>query len=734
MDREEPAGLQNDDPQLALPERVAAETDVPRELSLPMTRRRFSLAALWLLLTGRVARAQTTVRVIRGPYLQAASPTSLVVRWRTDTASDSRVLLGSAPGSLTQTSENRSLVTEHVVTVTGLAPDTRYYYAVGSSTTVLAGDDTQHSFITSPTAGTAKPTRIWAIGDPGTRSASQRAVRDAYYAFAGDRPTDVFLLLGDNAYNSGTDAEYQDAVFGALNGYSTLLRRTCAWPTIGNHDTAQAMSWASIPYNDIFSPPTAGQAGGLASGTPEYYSFDYGNIHFVCLNSMRAIDRGRASAQVAWLRADLAATTAKWIIAFWHHPPYTKGSHDSDTEGELREMRENLLPVIEAGGVDLVLGGHSHSYERSFLLNGHYGNSSTLVSTMKRDGGNGRPESTGAYTKSPGANRGTVYVVTGSSGQISGGRLNHPAMFTSMNQPGSLVVDVDGERLTGRFLRDNGVVADTFTVIKEVGGIAVFRPSSREWMLRADGAPITIPFGEAGDVRVPADYLGLKRAQIAAFRPTTGEWTVRDQAGSTVPIVFGTAEDTPVPADYAGFGKVQLALFRPTTAEWRLRGQDGSIEVIPFGVSGDVPVPADYLGLKRSLIAVFHPSTLQWLARQPDGTSIMVSFGETGDLPVPGDYLGLGYAQMAVFRPSTGTWLIRSRTGVITSFVLGTAGDRPVPLDYLGLGYVQAAIFRPTTREWLIREMEGPTTVLRFGEPGDEPVPARFPSRFGLTA
>ena len=90
-----------------------------------------------------------------------------------------------------------------------------------------------------------------------------------------------------------------------------------------------------------------------------------------------------------WLCADLAATDQDFIIAFWHHPPYTKGSHDSDnaidSNGIMQEMRERFLPVLDAYGVDLVLTGHSHSYERSLLLHDHYGVSSTLQSGAPRD-------------------------------------------------------------------------------------------------------------------------------------------------------------------------------------------------------------------------------------------------------------------------------------------------------------------------------------------------------------
>ena len=95
----------------------------------------------------------------------------------------------------------------------------------------------------------------------------------------------------------------------------------------------------------------------------------------------------------AALRADLAATTQDWVIAYFHHPPYTKGSHDSDNPsdsgGRMRDMRENILPILDSTGVDLVMTGHSHSYERSFLLNGHYGLSTTLADSMVIDSGDG---------------------------------------------------------------------------------------------------------------------------------------------------------------------------------------------------------------------------------------------------------------------------------------------------------------------------------------------------------
>jgi hypothetical protein len=435
--------------------------------------------------------ASGTPSVTRGPYLQLGTPGSVVVRWRTDVATDSRVQFGADPQSLVNAVTDPVSTTEHAVTLNGLAASTRYYYSVGSSAAVQAGGDASHTFMTSPLSGSSRPTRIWVLGDAGTKDANQAAVRDAYYNFTGTRATDLWLMLGDNAYENGTDSEYQAAVF---NMYPATLRSSVLWPTIGNHDTASSSNPpADLPYFEMFTLPTAGQAGGLASGTEKYYSFDFGNIHFVCLDSMSS-SRATGSAMLTWLQNDLAANNKDWLVAFFHHPPYTKGSHNSDTETILVEMRTNVLPLLESYGVDLVLSGHSHSYERSFLIDGHYGVSSTFTNAMKKNGGSGRESETGAYTKpvlGPAANQGAVYAVAGSSGKISGGTLNHPAMFISLNNLGSMVLDVDGGRMDAKFIRENGVIADSFTIVK--GGGPVNTPPAVSITAPANGSTYTAP-------------------------------------------------------------------------------------------------------------------------------------------------------------------------------------------------------------------------------------------------
>ncbi len=403
--------------------------------------------------------------VTRGPYLQQGAPSSVIVRWRTDVATDSRVWFGTNQSHLAWQASGLTLTNQHEVLLAGLTPGTTYFYAIGTQAGRLAGD-ASHYFTTPPT--NARPTRIWVIGDSGTADQRPRSVYQAYTNYAGTRDTDVWLMLGDNAYNTGTDPQYQAAVF---EMYPELLRKTVVWPAIGNHDTAFSSNPAlTIPYFRIFTLPANGEAGGVPSGTEKYYSFDHGNIHFVCLDAMSS-DRSPDGPMCVWLQQDLAANEKDWLIAFWHHPPYTKGSHDSDTEEELIQMRENIVPILEAYGVDLVLCGHSHCYERSFLIDGHYGNSSTFNEDLKSQPGNGREDETGAYVKSPtgaDSNRGAIYIVAGSSGQATFVQDDwpHAAMCHSELELGSLVLDIDGPVLQAKFLRETGDIDDYFTLLK----------------------------------------------------------------------------------------------------------------------------------------------------------------------------------------------------------------------------------------------------------------------------
>jgi hypothetical protein len=426
-----------------------------------MSLRRFVFA---LLAYGSVHAQESSLPgavLTRGPYLQRAATNQIVIRWRTDVAVAGRVVYGrNFPASEFELSE-ATQSTEHIIVLTNLLPQTRYYYSIQAERELASGEE--FFFETSPVA--SAPTRIWVIGDSGTQTTNQLAVRDAYYRFTTNRHTDLWLMLGDNAYAVGFDSVYQAAVF---NVYPELLRSSVLWPAIGNHElTPTDPSNKDFPFLHIFSLPAAGECGGVASGSSKYYSFDYGNMHFVCLDS-ESSPRTPPSPMLDWLERDLMANQKLWTIAYWHSPPYSRGGHDSDLNVEQTEMRQNAVAILERRGVDLVLCGHSHSYERSYLMDGNYGPSATYTLAMRLNPGDGATGGSGPYYKPESLGRqGTVYVVAGSSGQLDGGgTLDHPAMYYSARFLGSVVLDVDGGKLNARFLTSTGDVPDHFTIIK----------------------------------------------------------------------------------------------------------------------------------------------------------------------------------------------------------------------------------------------------------------------------
>nr|MBA3342533.1 metallophosphoesterase [Gemmatimonadaceae bacterium] len=150
------------------------------------------------------------------------------------------------------------------------------------------------------------------------------------------------LVLGDNAYESGTKTEY-DTCYNPNWGRSKDRTK----PSPGNHEYQTA---GAAGYYEYF---------GAAAGDPAkgYYSFDLGAWHIIALNSSLSVTAG--SAQEVWLRADLAASTRACTLAYWHHPRFSSGS--------VHGNNSNMQPLWQAlydANADVVLGGHDHIYER----------------------------------------------------------------------------------------------------------------------------------------------------------------------------------------------------------------------------------------------------------------------------------------------------------------------------------------------------------------------------------
>lgn len=432
-----------------------------------------------LILQLYIGQAQS---LLRGPYLQSLTNTSIKIMWRTALPGDSKVIYGIAPGNLSNEMYIQDTVTNHIVKLDNLSPSTTYYYAIYTHDTLLAGSDSRHRFTTAPLPTDTSLMRIWVTGDFGAGNSEQIQVRHTFQNYNIDFPTNFWLWLGDNVYDDGKDFEYQQKVFDSYFGYDSLFRFLPFYPCPGNHDYNSVYNRDKDPaihrgpYFDMVETFRNGEGGGEPSGAEAYYSYDWGNAHFISLNSELIQYIGdKNSVMAKWLQRDLENCDKTWKIAYWHQPPYSKGSHDSDAAWELimKGMRENYVPILESYGVDLVLCGHSHVYERSYLLKGHYGKSGQLKPYMIKDSTDGNPDHGNTYIKyTYGAlkDTGTVYAVVGNSGknESANGKI-HPAMvykYEGSGNSGCMILEIEGHTLSAKYMDKYGNWLDKFVIHK----------------------------------------------------------------------------------------------------------------------------------------------------------------------------------------------------------------------------------------------------------------------------
>ena len=544
-----------------------------------------------------------TPTITRGPYLQLPTPFGMQVRWSTNTSEIGKVCFSdlgpispSNPGTC-QTQTISTPTTDHIVDITGLSNSQKYYYSIQHFSSSLKEESAEHFFIT-PTyfENPNQTTRIWVTGDCSEKSTydpdytlKQAAVLSGFENFKtanGIPKADLWLLLGDNAYDFGTNAEYGTNFFDKYDNLSTthIMKQTPIMPCAGNHDyyggspistgvksilntnhvfttlggitvsdlfgatydgsTTLAISDFRLTKNnafyDVFSQPTATLPKYNVSTTSykkSYYSYNHNNIHFVCLDSYGFYNNyllygdihdypippnSSTNQQFDWLISDLNAAKLdpdiKWTILYWHHSPYTKGGgHDSDltTADELIlvGIREKLIKYLDESNykIDLILNGHSHSYERSKLLKGHYNieswynastNNNPLLPTNSIPS---NANSSGKYTSSSDcpyiknqsnpANEGIIYVVTGSAGEVQrkstparipiGHSALNGASFPANAIPGlvngtiqdvlggSFYIEIKDNRLDAKFIDETGTVGDQFSIFKDVNSPTV---------------------------------------------------------------------------------------------------------------------------------------------------------------------------------------------------------------------------------------------------------------------
>jgi predicted phosphodiesterase len=297
-------------------------------------------------------------RLQRLPYLQSVTTTSAVVAfaaWPGDlwvearkgdqVAATARARFAGSDQqrrrSFMHRGDRQALSPDHYFVqradLDGLEPRTLYCYRVMSREGPLTDPA---PLVTAAPPGQEDPVRFVMLGDTGSGSAAQQAIARRIAA----EPFDFLLFLGDLAYEQGTAEQLQTRFFEVYKDY---LQFAPVFPVMGNHDRRTRNGG---PYLEAFVLPP-----------PElYYSFDWGDVHFVVLDTT-----GGYRKQIEWLKRDLSANRKRFTIAVGHHPMYT-----GSIRGPHLALRRRFWPVLAFYGVNLVVMGHEHHYERFARRNG----------------------------------------------------------------------------------------------------------------------------------------------------------------------------------------------------------------------------------------------------------------------------------------------------------------------------------------------------------------------------
>ena len=166
---------------------------------------------------------------------------------------------------------------------------------------------------------------------------------------------DFILNAGDMCDNGKNFGQWGMA----LNTYQDLTINTSVFFTSGNHENNTGAMARYFNY-------TENKDGNVQAISGEYYSFDYANAHFTVLDTNDATSDGLGAEQLAWLKNDLANTNAKWKFVLMHKSLYSAGSHAFD--GEVIAMRTQLTKLFAENGVNVVFGGHDHTYTETYLV------------------------------------------------------------------------------------------------------------------------------------------------------------------------------------------------------------------------------------------------------------------------------------------------------------------------------------------------------------------------------
>ena len=330
-----------------------------------------------------------------------------------------------------RTVEDPTLSDMHVVHLTGLAPDTTYHYRV-SSRNAEAGiaESAMHPLKTA--VHQHEPFSFIVISEMGG-AGDREATRKLFAQIARYRP-EFLLIVGDAAGGGSRYEDWERSLFGPGR---ELFFDTPFYLCLGNHERLPDCEQGLALFSRFVAYPEP----------KRYYSFDYGSVHFVALDSTSAADYdglqylpeqlGKeltpGSPQYEFLVRDLSSTRATWRFVFFHYPPYVSGSYQT-------EAMRALCPIFEQYGVSMVFNSHTIVYERSHPLR------------------NGQLD----------LKSGVTYVVVGGAGMRPSWFDHKRAWHTAqaLAAPHMVQVVIAGETLELRAIDDDGRLFDMMTLRK----------------------------------------------------------------------------------------------------------------------------------------------------------------------------------------------------------------------------------------------------------------------------
>ena len=318
-------------------------------------------------------------------------------------------------------------------TLVNLSPNTQYSYRVGD------GDHWSD-------------TRSFSTADPETNAFKFLIFGDSQAPVRGDSPYETWRNTVQNAYKANPDAKFMinvgdlvdfgqqeahwNAWFGAAEG---VIDRIPEMPVTGNHECYGSRETRKPEYwMAQFVLPQNGPKGMKG----RVYSFDYGPVHFVMLDSQQQEQKEYGDileVQKTWLADDLAASRAMWKLVFFHKPPYgVMAKRPND------DIKAAFCPIVEKYHADLVFNGHDHAIARTYVINN------------------------GVFMEKP--SQGSIYYMVGQSGgktyKITEKQAYNTFFFNPLDQPNYILAEVDGKSIRLKVLMQDGTLLDTFCIDK----------------------------------------------------------------------------------------------------------------------------------------------------------------------------------------------------------------------------------------------------------------------------